>query len=267
MKRTTYILIGMFFFNIVLGFAGIFYLKTNSVNTEELGSTLDCSGEPTILDLQGVHTLEFSTTGWSGDNYYCAEKGEIDIVSSSAVGDEKIIYPHSNYIKLDKQDGVLRVLIDISTAVDYIEEHASIERIALENLQIRVEAGRAIRQIHSTADFYVRLEKVELDSLSLSVSEIAIDSCRLGSLVIAGSKFSAKNSNMNDLYIDLDETNRWEMTNNNIGTLHLTGTGNKRITSLQSQFDKLKWTPKNDRSQLRFVLEQGAELVMVDSEN
>lgn len=263
MKRTTYILIGVFFVNILLVTAVMVYARMSMVSYNELGATLDFSTNKDSIDLRDIHTLEFVTSGMEEGDFYYGKNASVLIIPVLPENREKIVYPDSEYLKLEKQDGVLRVMVDLTFAAKHIEEHSKRKRVVLKDLLLRIEIGAALKQVIAGNGFEVRLKNIQLDNLLLNTDIIRFDSCTVGSIVVDGDNtdFRSINLHADNLYLDLDKTHRWKLEKGKIGTLHLTGSKQSRTELSDSQYDRLRWKPKSEKAELRITLKKETEIV------
>lgn len=265
MKRTTYILIGVFFGNILLVTAVMIYLRTTFVPYDQMGIILDFKKDTTSIDLKGVHKLEFITSGANEENFYYGFQGKVFLIPVVPDNKERIIYPDSEYLKLEKQDGVMRVMLDLTSATKQMKENSKRNRVVLKDLLFYIEIGTAFKEISAGKGFDVEFRNIQLDSLRLNTNCIRLDSCSIGSIVVEGSRtdFRSKELHADNLYLDLDKTDRWKLEKGKIGTLHLTGSKHSRAQLSDNQYDRLRWKPKNEKSELRVTLKKEAEVVKV----
>lgn len=252
MKRTTYIFIGVFFANILILLGVIVYIKSFSQHFERPECRFDSSQlQRDSIDLNDVHTIEFSTRSDSLDRPFYQELGLVEITSSIEKTQSTMYYPVSDCLKLSKNDGVLSVILEFPS-----ENPTSIDGqrvgVSLNGLVFNIHANRELNRVCGDLAFAFSLRKLRLDQLSLSANEVLVDTCAIGSLKIdAAGFFSGNNSQFDELHIDLDHVRTWRIDNDTIHSLYLTGSNRHHVNLSETQYHRLLWEPKNDNANLQ----------------
>ena len=264
MKRTTYIFIGMFVANVILAVILMVYLKGILMNSDDLNYRFSFAQQQyNSLDLEDVHTLEFITKGVDADQFYFRNPGKIKIATSGAPGEKTISYPVSDYLKVNKEGGILKVVVDL-TAEQLKEDNSGVGRgISLDSLIINVMTDKTLKNISGNKGFDVMLQRVELDSLCVTSISTEVESSEIRSLMLSGKMmFKSENSTFNDLYIDLDKIH-WDMKvkGNKVNSLYLTGSGRHKNRLSEDQYNRLVWEPKDEDARLEVTLKGKTEIV------
>lgn len=267
MKRTTYIFIGIFCANIVLVLGFAFYVKSVLRITKPLTYNFDMVQNPGSVDMNDVHTLEFFISGVDSKEYYFADPGRILLTSSGSEENCVMSYPVSDYLKLEKKDGVLSITLDLPlpATLDSSKDGKNTrrsERIDLQGLDIRITGAKTLTKISSGTGFEVKLHRLELDSLYLNSKDCQVDSCAIRSLVLDGRRLNMRASQCTYLSFDLDKTNWWDIKESKINTLHLTGSKHYQNRLSADQYNRLIWEPKGDKAKLDMSLRSKSEVIM-----
>lgn len=258
MKRTTYILIGVFFVNILLLVGYLAYCHTLLTDTSDLSWDFASNNPSATIDLSDVHTVEFSGID-NNERFYFVERGIVNVTSSRDGAAGVMRYPVSDSLKVDKKDGVLRVNLDFPN-----EDSASKEGIrggiAIKGLMIDIEAGQSLMRIAGNGAFSVSLNAMQTDSLNLKAVEANVDSCAIRSLVFDGNELAVNRSQIDNLHIDLDNLYRRSWEDFTGSTLYVTGSHNHDV--VVDPFDRVVWIPKNEKASLGIRLETKSEVTI-----
>lgn len=262
MKRTTYIFIGVFSANVILAVILLVYLRGVMMNSEDINYGFSFEQQQSkSLDLEDVHTLEFTTIGADADQFYFTNPGKVEITASGVPSKQMLSYHTSDYLKVNKEDGVLRVVVDL-TSGNLKADNSGIGRgISLDNLTMNIETGNMLKRVSSDKGFNIKIQQTDIDSLYITSKSVYMKSCEIQSLVLDNNmNFKAENSNFNDLHIDLDQM-RWEILESKVNTLYLTGSGKRPFRLSDDQYGKLVWEPKDENAELNVTLKGKAEIV------
>lgn len=237
MKRTTYVFIGVFVATIVLSTIYLLYMNSVAKSAGDVNLTFDFGKERTSIDLDEVHTLEFSMQGVAYDEFYFLNRGIVEITSLASEGRSKASYPVSDYLKLEKENGVLKVILDFTQANMSGASSRFGRGLLLENLTIDIEVGRSLKYVSGTDGFVITAHQIQQDSLHLVSGNVEMGSCEI-----------------QHLYVDLDGMQRWNIEGSSINTLHLTGSGNNYGNLPLEQCKQIEWEPKQDGALLEVKL-------------
>ena len=105
-----------------------------------------------------------------------------------------------------------------------------------------------------------------MDSLFVHVlhQEVLLDSCQFRSFSIDGEdlRFKAKDSKIENFYLNLNSTWNWKIESCEIGTEYLRGT-KKHHNALQvGECNRVVWTPLDKDAQLQMTLREKAEIIV-----
>lgn len=263
MKRTTYILMGLLVSGLILIVATVIdrYMSKNSLpkNSIILGP------ERTEKNLKDVHVVKMIINQFE----QAAKKrvvlgGEFTISSSPTPGNDRISYQKSEFLNVSQKEDTLLLAFDISIynvpadvwKQDYI-------LLLGMDIQLSVDSLTVIESLVNSST--LKLKKLKMDSLVVRgrSQSVLLDSCQFRSFDIAGLEslsFEAKNSKIDNLFIDLDGVWDWQTEHSIIGTEYLTGAGNHNNNIQKGECDRLIWTPKNKDATLGLTLREKAEV-------
>ena len=262
MKRTTYIFIGVFSANVIIAVILLVYLRGVMMNSEDMNYGFSFEQQQSNnLDLEGVHTLEFITIGADADQFYFVTPGKVEITASEGSGRRTVSYPTSDYLKVSKENGVLSVIVDLTSGNLKTDDSGIGRGILLNDLAINIETDNILKRISSDKGFNIKIQQTDIDSLYITSTSVYMKSCEIQSLVLDNNmNFKAENSNFNNLHIDLDQM-RWEILESKVNTLYLTGSGKRLSTLSADQYGKLVWEPKDENAELNVILKGKAKIV------
>ena len=113
--------------------------------------------------------------------------------------------------------------------------------------------------INNISGINVDIRNIKIDKININTySEIFIDSCQANVIDygnIKARKFNLKNSQIKELYIDLDNIGySWQVENCEIEVENLTGSGKHNIKLNESRVKIMNWIPENKEAQLTVTL-------------
>lgn len=265
MKRTTYIMIGVFVAGWILLVGGILWI----INSGEMptDSSVRFSGKQISRDLPPFKVVTFSQI----DNYkqeYWKGIRACTQVTASANQQNVFSYPEeiSSYMEVRVESDTLK--IDFSFPEANVEKDGETKHSS----DLRVMAGdwklviaQPVEKIDNRImGMDINLRRVVQDSLNLLAGQRAytyVDSCCITSLRIGaareiGQSLLIKHSEIKDLYIDLDAVWRWEIDAQtcNIDTEYLTGSKSANVILGKGECRRMIWIPKKDDTILEVKL-------------
>jgi hypothetical protein len=197
--------------------------------------------EQVKMDLNGVHVIKVFT---SQDGVSEARRvfigGEMKIGSTAALsGKELVSYPKGDYLN----DYIFVSGFDVSLAVDSLTGIVTGE----EGLKLN-------------------LIGIETDSLFVRGNRynISLDSCRLGSCDIQGNglDFHAKDSKIENFYLNLDGVWRWTFENTEVETEYLSGSNQHSNDLQKGECKRVVWTPLTEDARLQVNVREKAEITI-----
>ena len=107
---------------------------------------------------------------------------------------------------------------------------------------------------------------IETDSLFVRGNRynISLDSCRLGSCDIQGNglDFHAKDSKIENFYLNLDGVWRWTFENTEVGTEYLSGSNQHSNDLQKGECKRVVWTPLTEDARLQVNVREKAEITI-----
>lgn len=112
----------------------------------------------------------------------------------------------------------------------------------------------------------LNLINVETDSLFVRGNRynISLDSCRLGSFDIQGNglDFHAKDSKIENFYLNLDGVWRWTFENTEAGTEYLSGSDRHSNDLQKGECKRVVWTPLTEDARLQVNVREEAVIMI-----
>lgn len=261
MKRTTYILMGLFVSGL-LAIVAFFILMRMSEQPRKHNS-LSVGGEPVEMNMNGIRFVK-TVVCRPDTKVHIYMDGEVRLAPSAAVGERKVVYPKSEYLKVNRTNDTLLITFDF-TAVDIPEDTHTWGYMSVNGVDMQIYADSLVG-LHCQANdgLRLKLKNMELDSLSVSASEgVWLDSCRFRSLAVERvTRFVAKNSRIANLRLNLDGINRWSVKNCEIDTEYLRGSGNRHNDLQVGECRRVVWTPTAEDARLQVTLHENAEVIL-----
>ena len=240
MKRTTYIFIGLLVSGLIVIVATIIFIFMSGKPYQEDGAFL--GNEQVKMDLNGVHVIKVFT---SQDGVSEARRvfisGEMKIGSTAASsGKELVSYPKGDYLNVTQKNDTLFMKLDLN--VNNIPEK------------------------YRDRGLKLNLIGIETDSLFVRGNRynISLDSCRLGSCDIQGNglDFHAKDSKIENFYLNLDGVWRWTFENTEVGTEYLSGSNQHSNDLQKGECKRVVWTPLTEDARLQVNVREKAEITI-----
>ena len=111
----------------------------------------------------------------------------------------------------------------------------------------------------------LNLKGIETDSLVVRGRySVSLDSCQLRSLDIQGNvrEFHAKDSKIENFYLNLDGVWRWTFANTEVGTEYLTGSSHHSNDLQKGECKRVVWTPLTEDACLQMNIAEKAEITI-----
>ena len=261
MKRTTYIFIGVFLGGMLLSLIGILTLRSMASNADASIYNVKMPDETLEVDLKGIQTVKLQAS--YPNHYHHYGQGKVKVVQAKEGYAGKIVYPASEYIKVRKEGATLLFDLDLGQLNEKNNDEVNY-RFELQEVSVLLEVPETCMQIENELQSGIVLEEVKMDSLHLSSRmNIQLNNCNLGSLVVGRNRspFSASNTSIEDMYIDLDENRNWTFDNCTVGTQYLTGSKKVRKNMDAIKGERIIWQPKTDNAELTLTINKAVEIV------
>lgn len=263
MKCTTKILIGIVLSGIVMVTVGTILLCT--IDWPKKGLVFD--GKPVQLNVAPFRVVNVKVEAGERlkeDPIFL--EGNLSILP--AVGGQHLLsYPEElePYLSVVTKNDTLNLIFKLSEST-LPDKQKNEEWIFLVFPKMTLTADSSLVAVHSDARrLSVELMNLKSDSVSLEASWMNVDSCHFRSLFVKKTgNLNLKNSQIQSVYLDLDDVRSWNVAKCQIENEYLTGGGNHYNDLNKGECRHLYWKPKNDDAQLRVTLKEGASVSLLD---
>ena len=223
--------------------------------------------EQTQMELNGIHVINvFTSQDGVPETKRVFVSGEMDISSSDASsGKEEISYPKGKFLKVTQKNDTLLMELDLN--VNNIPEKLQHkDHIFMYGLHVNLVVDSLTTIIANTESVKLNLKDVQTDSLFVRGNryDMSLDSCRLRSLDIQGHglSFHAKNSKIENFYLNLDGVWNWTFENTELGTEYLSGSNHHSNDLQKGECKRVVWTPLKKDARLQVNVREKAEITI-----
>lgn len=262
MKRTTYILIGLIVSGLIVIIASIIFISTTGKPYKENGIFI--GGDQVEMNMDGIHVVKMlvaQSEDNKGKSIYM--NGDVKVASSSAGEERKIVYPKNEYLKVSRMNDTLLVEFDFNER-NIPEKFRNKDFVNAVGMDVQMSVDSLNSIFIDTRGLKLNLKEVKMDSLFVHVNhqEVLVDSCQFRSFSLDGKdlRFKAKDSKIENFYLNLDSTWDWKVINSEIGTEYLGGS--KRNFLQVGECKRVVWTPLNKEAQLQVTLRENSEIIV-----
>lgn len=266
MKRTTYIFIGLLVSGLIVIVATIIFIFMSGKPYQEDGAFL--GNEQAKMDLNGVHVIKVFT---SQDGVPEARRvfigGEMRIGSTAASsGKEQVSYPKGDYLNVTQKNDTLFIKLDFSVN-NVPEKFRDRDYISVAGFDVSLAVDSLTGIIVGEEGLRFKLIDVETDSLFVRGNRynILLDSCQLRAFDIQGNglDFHAKDSKIENFYLNLDGVWRWTFENTEVGTEYLSGSERHSNDLQKGECKRVIWTPLEKDASLEVNIKEKAEITIM----
>lgn len=268
MKRTTYILLGIFASGLVLLVSGIIFISLMRNEGRDMnGIMLD--GEEIYMDLEGVSCVKtfISLSEVNKSKFITASGGKMQITPSVTSGIGKISYPKNEYLNVSSKNDTLFIELDLKT-YNFPEDNQDkyfLNAVFVKGLNLNLEIGSSLKTVISNMNqLDLDMKNLKMDSLLVRTysQNVLLDSCEFRSFDIAGDRFSihTKASKIENYYLNIDGVGNWTFENSVIGTEYLTASGRHSNHIQKGECRRVVWTPLSEDANLEVNLRQKATI-------
>lgn len=264
MKCTTYIFIGLLVSGLIVIVATIIFIFMSGKPYQENGVFL--GNEQMEMDLNGVHVIKVFT---SQDGVSEAKRvfvsGEMKIESPASSRKEQISYPKGEYLNVIQKNDTLLMKLDFSVN-NMQKKYRDRDYLFATGFDVNLTVDSLVSIFADVEGLKLNLKGLETDSLFVCGNRynILLDSCQLRSFDIPGNglEFHAKDSKIENFYLNLDGVWRWTFENTEVGTEYLSGS-NRHSNDLQKgECKRVVWTPLTENARLQVNVREKAEITI-----
>ena len=294
MKRTTYIFIGLLVSGLMVIVATIIFI---SMSGKPYREDVNFGGDEQVtMDLNGVHVVKvFVSQDGVPEERHVFVNGEMKIESIfTSVGKEQISYPKGKYLNVIQKNDTLFMKLDFSSknisdkyhnrgfiystgfdvklAVDSLagiitdtDGNYTLEDVPTNAILQVSFMGYLSQEITDTDGLKLNLKGIDTDSLFVRGRyNILLDSCQIHSLDIQGNRleFRARNSIIENFYLNLDGVWKWTFENTEVGTEYLSGSDRHSNNLQKGECKRVVWTPLTGDARLQVNVREKAAITI-----
>lgn len=255
MKRTTYIVLGLFITGWVLIVAN--YLLGHFKGVEcAYNDVTNLSTVRDSIDMAGVRVINVSADSVGRDVFITGDLAFKDGVDSS-----KCYYPaqSSKYFSIARKGDTLTIHFHFKSAIAEASNPEA-KRMLISGADFSFAGLNSVQSIFIKArGMGVCLDKVEGDSLNIASEEgsIKMRSSKIRALNIAATSWlDAKHCSIDKLYLDLDPIGSWSLDSCTVIEEHLTGSGEHTNQMKKGEAKFVYWKPKKEDASLNLQLKE-----------
>lgn len=264
MKRTTYILIGLIVSGLIVIIVSIIFISTTGKPYKENGIFI--GGDQVEMNMDGIHVVKM-LVAQSEDSKERSiyMNGDVKVTSPSAGEERKIVYPKNEYLKVSRMNDTLLVEFDFNEH-NIPEKFRNKDFVNAVGMDVQMSVDSLNSLFIDTRGLKLNLKEVKMDSLFVHVihQEVLVDSCQFRSFSLDGKdlRFKAKDSKIENFYLNLDSTWDWKVINSEIGTEYLRGSKSHRNFLQVGECKRVVWTSLNKEAQLQVTLRENSEIIV-----
>lgn len=253
MKSTTKILIGILISGMVITIVGTILFCT----IEWPGGRVVFNGELTQMDVSPFRVVNVSLdAGKQLGKRSVAVGGGLSVVKS-VDGKNRLSYPKDleHYLSVVTENDTLYLKFKISESKSEKQD-----KFFLEISKMVLTADSSLVAVQSKIPgFFIKLKKMEADSVSLKAFFINVDSCRFRSLSVQKAlSLNLKNSCIHNTYLDLDSISGWSADSCRLENEYLTGSKRHYNDLKKGECRRMYWSPKKKDAKLNITLKEEA---------
>ena len=264
MKRTTYIIIGLF----VLG---LFFIPIllQTPGGDKTDNRLSMEGERTEIEMTGIRHVKVVEKLGKIDKDHIGVLGKLDVEASHSSGKSIFVYPKSQYLHVTQEGDCLLIEINLDNEDIYqvIRQLENGCRLVLDGLNLELKTDSTLLSIENrAARLDINVRKLCLDSLYLFNDEwqnISLTSCRFRSLDIKGEKLQLKAERVEatNYYEELGTVRSRETTQFMVENLYLSGKDSHKYRPGMN-CNRIFWSPQVRDAELELTLNQKSEIIL-----
>lgn len=264
MKRTTYILIGLIVSGVIVIVASVIFISIAGKPYKKNG--LFIGGDQVEMNMDGIHVVKMfvSQSGDSKEKRLYMD-GNVMVTTPSEAEERKIVYPKSEYLKVSRMNDTLLLEFDFNDR-NTPKKFRNKDYIYATGMDIQMSVDSLNSFFINTRGLKLNLKEMKMDSLFVHVihQEVLLDSCQFRSFSMDGEdvRFKAKDSKIENFYLNLNSVWDWRIENCNIDTEHLRGSGTHRNNLQVGECRRVVWTPLNEKAQLQVTLHENSEIIV-----
>lgn len=267
MKKTTYFILGILGIVLIIAAASPFIFR--ALSDTIMPCSIDISGKKKFSDFSDIKTIRFS---------YLNKDSRVRLANCNATitrADSNVTlieYPESEIFKIIKNNDTLDISLDMGKydSMNVDSKIAKYRFTSHENINVNISLPKDVKYIENDCDFNITLNEIKTDSISIYSyrCSVLIDSCNIGSVNLSGDSPSilTKNSEIKNLYIDLDYIRNWTVENCKIENEILTGSGSHNNYLSKNECSNMIWIPKTKDASLKVTMAQRGNISLIKQE-
>ena len=222
--------------------------------------------EQVTMDLNGVHVVKvFVSQDGVPEERHVFVKGEMKIGSISAsAGKEQISYPKGKYLNVIQKNDTLFIKLDFSSK-NISDKYHNRGFIYSTGFDVKLAVDSLAGIITDTDGLKLNLKRIDTDSLFVRGRyNVLLDSCQIHSLDIQGNilEFHARNSKIENFWLNLDGVWKWTFENTEVGTEYLSGSDRHSNDLQKGECKRVVWTPLTGDARLQVNVREKAAITI-----
>lgn len=259
MKRTTYIVLGLFI-------TGWICIIANYVVGHIKGSECayrDVINVPAVqdsIDVAGIKVINVTSDSVRREVYLSG-----DLILKDKADSSKCYFPSqlSKYFSLKRTSDTLNIHFHLRSAIAEAKDSLA-KPVYISGVNFSFSRLKSLKSIMINAKgMGILFDKIKLDSLSVSTKEgsMKMHSSVINSLMINEvSWFEAQGCTIGKLYLDLDPIHSWKLENCSVEEEHLTGSGEHTNQLQKGEAKFVFWKPKKEDASLNLQLKEYSKI-------
>lgn len=268
MKRTTYILIGLFVAGLCLLVGGIFLMYFTG--KPYFNDSLNLQGKQIVRELPSCRIVWFAQTKMEKDD--CKIWLANSVLEVSPSQGEKNAFSCSekmnDYLKMTVMGDTVKIVLDYPVD-EYPPELKKSKYALLYSGDMKLNISQDVESvIHDIDSQELKFKNLAKDSLSIDTSNsIVVDSCNFAALHVVRSggmeEVQFQSGVIDNLHLDLDWMGNWsvDVQKCRINTEYLRG-HNENVLLQKGECKRMFWIPVKEDSKLQVTLMEEACVVM-----
>lgn len=262
MKRTTYILIGIFFTGLLVLIATFFVLFSFK---DHKRAEFAFVGKAVERNIGSFHVVDFTMKLGYEDYLWINAGNENGLIISPSMGGQNVLtYPEDleKYLSIEMKRDTLRLMIDLSEMIRQDGQSRKQRRWnAVSGLGVNLTADSAFTALRSDVSVMrVYLQAINRDSMFLQTYGVNLDTCNFRSLMVDRAyNLTMSKSNVSNLYLNLNSSiYHPEFSECQIDTEYLIGDSYVDYRLDKKECRRMFWLPQDEDAKLRITLEDKA---------
>lgn len=258
MKRTTYILIGIFFSGLFI-LVGTLFALAYIGERERTG--LDFVGKAIEKDIASFRVVNINMQTEDKDkNIWINDKSGL-VISPAMEGKSRLSFPKDleKCLSAEVKNDTLYLIIDFSEIL-FPEELKDERWIMASGLNLSLTVDSVFAGLYANPNtMKISLKDIKTDSMILDAPHLEVDSCDFNILTVdRADNLELNKSKIAGLYLNLNTITRWKSSDCQIDTEYLTGDGQHYCELAKGECRQMIWSPQTENAKLQINISDKA---------